>query len=313
MMSWVVNMMMAAMALLHVCVADAGAGIKVVVTVAPLKGIVEPLLPAGSELAVLMQPGRSEHGYEFSPKELSQLAGADVVVYVGLNLEPRVAEVLNATPDPKRRVVCFGEVVGLQQAGEAAANPEHSHDHEHGEACDHGPVDQHLWLDPVLVKQLVPAVAAAVRSKMTEAGVEESGLAAIRDAELRHVHAIDVVDQEWRDGISKLGEVSIVTHHNAFSRPAERYGFKVAAVIRTMEGREPTPADIASVVSEIRAQKVRAIFVEPQFNAKTAERIAKSAKVKLGKLDPLGDGDWFALMRSNLASIRESLGETERK
>lgn len=312
-MARVLTFIKAAVLLLSAIGLDAHAGIKVVVTVAPLKGIVEPLLPGGSELTVLMQPGRSEHGYEFSPRELSQLASADVVVYVGLNLEPRVAEVLNSSPDPKRRVVCFGEVAGLQRPGEAVPNTDHAHDHEHGETCDHGPVDQHLWLDPVLVKQLIPAVADAVRAKMSEQGVVEAELAAIREAESKLTQEVDAVDHEWREGIAKLGEVSIVTHHNAFGRPAERYGFKVAAVIRTMEGREPTPADIASVVSEIKSQRVRAIFVEPQFNAKTAERIAKSAKVKLGRLDPLGDGDWFGLMRTNLTSIRESLGERDGK
>lgn len=293
--------------------AAAESGLKVVVTVAPLRGIVEPLLPADSTLTVLMQPGRSEHGYEFSPRELAQLAEADIVVYVGLNLEPRVAEVLAAKPSPSRAVVCFGEVVELQKPGEPVPNTDHQHDHEHGEECAHGPIDQHLWLDPVLVNRLIPAVGEVVRRTVVARGGSQEVADQLHEAEAKHMEAVSAVDREWREGIANLGEVAIITHHNAFGRLAERYGFSVAAAIRAFEGREPTPADIAAVVSEIKSRKVRAIFVEPQFSAKTAERIAKSANVKLGVLDPLGTGDWFALMRSNLESITAAHSQDESK
>jgi zinc transport system substrate-binding protein len=99
----------------------------------------------------------------------------------------------------------------------------------------------------------------------------------------------------------------IVTHHAAFGRFAERYGLIVAEVIKGTEGAEPTPGRIAAIVEAVKAEQVKAIFIEPQFNATAAERIARASGVKLGKLDPLGDGDWFAMMRANADAIATNL------
>lgn len=325
-------------------------GLHAVVTIAPLKGLVEPLLPAGSKVTVLMPPGRSEHGYEFSPSDVAALAGADIVVYVGLNLEPRIARSLRERPVAGQGVICFAEVVGLQRRGEPEPNsdggqggnaepakgdesskqakPSHAGeaapkksdtthvDHVHDATCDHahdeGWIDQHIWLDPMLVRLLVPAVSKAVQSAITGRGVapeiEESHLASVQDAEKALVTKIEGVDRAWRDGLAPFKGASIVTHHAAFGRPALRYGIEIANVIRKGEGQEPTPGDIADVVKSIREQKVRAIFVEPQFNARSAERIAKAANVRLGRLDPLGDGDWFEMMRGNLEQLTTNLG-----
>src|SRR5947209_8212964 len=80
--------------------------LRAVVTIAPLGGLVRPLLPAGAELTVLMPPGRSEHGYEFSPADMALAGSCDLLVYVGLNLEPRLRAAVQGRPSPARRVVC---------------------------------------------------------------------------------------------------------------------------------------------------------------------------------------------------------------
>ena len=306
-----------ALAILIAPLALAQSDLRVVVTVAPLKGIVEPLLPEGANLRILMQPGRSEHGYEFSPEELADLARADVVIYVGLNLEPKVASLLADKKLPaSQKVICFGEVVGIQKPGEPVPNSGHDeHEgHVHTAECDHDHadyVDQHLWLDPILVKQLVPVLTAAIKDAAAAKGATTEVQDRIAQAGLAVEARVQGTDSEWAAAFKSMQGVSIVTHHNAFSRLADRYGFTIASVVRGVDGKEPTPADIKRVVDEIKEYKARAVFVEPQFNARAAERIAKVAKVKLGRLDPLGNGDWFALMASNLESMRTTLGEAK--
>lgn len=279
------------------------AGLRVVVTVAPLKGIVESLLPPGSSVTVLMPPGRSEHGYEFTPKDLAAVGTADLVVYVGLNLETRLDEALAKHPREGRRAVGFAASVGI------TADPHEGHDHDghvHDETCEHG-VDPHVWLDPVLVGQFIPKVADAVHVAGAQRGLDEAALKEItkREGELRA--RVDAVDARWRKELAPFKGRAIVTHHNAFPRPAERYGLRVAAVIRGVENAEPTPAKIAEVVDAIKREQAAAIFVEPQYDASAAARIAKAAGVKVAKLDPIGNGDWFAMMEANLKSLTENL------
>jgi ABC-type Zn uptake system ZnuABC Zn-binding protein ZnuA len=294
------------------------APLKVVVTVAPLKGLVEPLLPQGSTVTVLMQPGKSEHGYEFTPADVAALAKADLVVYVGLGLEGRIEGTLKKQGSTARPVVCFADAVGIKSTGELE-HDEHNgaEHHEHGA----GYVDPHLWLDPVLVGKLVPelrrAVGHAVEAKSrkipsqegaTATAMEEKRLAQSEAALLERVSA---VGKEWTDRLAPLRGRSVVTHHNAFSRPADRYGFKVAAVIREFETSEPSPGDIAKVVEAIRKEHVKTIFVEPQFSSAAADRIAERAGVKVGHLDPLGDGDWFKMMKGNLEALVSGLSDDD--
>jgi ABC-type Zn uptake system ZnuABC Zn-binding protein ZnuA len=282
--------------------------IKVVVTVAPLKGLVEPLLPEGSSVTVLMRPGKSEHGYEFAPADMAAMARADLVVYVGLGLEGRVEVTARKQASERHRVLCFAEAVGIKaEHQEGTVEDEHGHDHGVGY------VDPHLWLDPVLVGKFVPVLKAEVAK--AEHNAESDKGQADRDAERLDKAAaalserVASVDKQWARQLAPFKGKSVVTHHNAFSRPAERYGFKVAAVIREFETSEPSPGDIAKVVEAIRKENVKTIFVEPQFNAAAAERIAARAGVKVGRLDPLGDGDWFKLMKSNLEALVGGLSD----
>lgn len=282
--------------------------LRAVVTIAPLKGIVEPLLPPGSSVRVLMPPGRSEHGYEFTPADMAELAGADLVVFVGLGLEPQVQDFVTSHASPKRIDISLAEALGLHTTHEAEA-----HDHgENHENCDHGPVDPHVWLDPELVAKATPKIADAAREAV-EAGGRDTPMArvAATDAIVKNLlvqsSVIAKLQEDLKATLLPFKGAKIVTHHAAFGRFADRYGFTIAEVIKGNEGAEPTPGRIASIVSAVKAEQVKAIFVEPQFNSAAAERIAKAAGVKLGKLDPLGDGDWLALMRANAEAIATSL------
>ncbi|MCC6952053.1 MAG: zinc ABC transporter substrate-binding protein [Phycisphaerales bacterium] len=287
--------------------------LNVVVTIPPLEGLVQPLLPMGSTLTALMPPGKGEHGYEFKPADLAALSKADIVVSIGLGLEPNLDEVLKKTARPDRQEVGFGRVVGLEPAAGGAhdhAEPDHEgHDHE-GHA-HHGP-DQHLWLDPVLCADLVPVLAqAVVKSLESKSGLTELQREELVRAEAVHLVAVTRVDEAWRKRLAPLAGRAIVTHHDAFSRPAERYGLRIAGVVRASHSTEPTPGQVAEVVQAIRKEGVRTIFIEPQFDPKAAKRIATAAGVEIGTLDPLGGGDWFKLMETNLAALERGLRDPE--
>jgi zinc transport system substrate-binding protein len=297
--------------------AEDRAGLRAVVTVPALKGLVEPILPEGGTVTMLMKPGQSEHGYEFTPQDLATLAKADVVVLVGLGLESRVERALERKENSARRVVIFGDVLQLKQA----EHDHHDHDdkdgHEHTDACDHGDhgdgwVDQHLWLDPTLVEKLVPALRDAVHESMVVRNEwNDDAATALESRTTKLLDRVREVDATWQRELKPLQGSAIVTHHDAFSRPAERYGLTIAAVIRPGAGSESSPKDIANAVQAIKKQGVKAVFFEPQFSKQAAQRIASQAGVRLASLDPLGDGDWFALMRSNLDALTKNLAKAK--
>jgi zinc transport system substrate-binding protein len=162
----------------------------------------------------------------------------------------------------------------------------------------------------VLVGELVPHLKQAVGFAVTDRGGASSGEEKrLADAAAELQARVAEVDREWKVGLAGVSGRPVVTHHNAFGRPAARYGFTVAAVIREFETSEPSPGDIAKVVEAIKEQRVRVIFVEPQFSQGVASRIGELSGVKVATLDPLGNGDWFALMRGNLDSLVKNLSD----
>lgn len=275
-----------------------GGPIRAVVTLAPLNSLVSPLLPPDAEIRTLITPGRSEHGFEPTVEDVLTLERADLVVLIGLGLETSVDRALRRRPLPTRHEARVGEILGLEGSHAGHDHDDHS-DHDHA-------VDPHVWLDPVLMKQAMPQLAAMVKVVLNEAGVgspEEVDAAA---ASL--IGQIDEVDAEYRAALAPLAGRAIITHHAAFGRLAERYGLRVVEVIRPIEGAEPTPANIAATMEAIKREGVGAIFVEPQFDSTGARRLAERAGVDLGTLDPLGTGDWFIMMRANLQELVSKLG-----
>jgi ABC-type Zn uptake system ZnuABC Zn-binding protein ZnuA len=266
--------------------------IRVVVTIPPLAGLVKPLLPENASVKILMTPGRSEHGYEFTSGDIDRVARADVVMCVSKELEPAVVKFLTDPSDPNRRIVRFDRDTGI---GPGVA--------DHGKS----PIDPHVWLDPELCIILVNALEPTVLDALTAASdLKGAATVAAKAEELRT--KIQAVDDEYKARLGPLKGRSIVTHHNAWGRIADRYGLKVAAVMRDIDEGEMTPRAVAETVAAIKNQGVKAVFIEPQFDRTAAQRIAEQTGVKIATLDPLGDGDWFRMMRANLDSLTEALG-----
>lgn len=281
-----------------------GEGLRAVVSIAPLKGLIEPLLPEGSEVVVLIPPGVTEHGYELRPGDAAALARADVVALVGLGLEPRIEQVLDRQPNPSRLTLVMGDMLGIVQDGDGHTHDHSAHAHDCG-LCAHG-TDPHLWLDPVLTRRFVERAAGAMSSEL-----RARGLAGEADGVLERARAlvgrIDEMDASYASRLAPAEGAAIVTHHAAWGRLADRYGLVQAAVVRPIESAEPTPSEIAAAVRAIEERGARVLFIEPQFSDRGARRIAERTGITVGQLDPLGSGDWFAMMRRNLDELERLL------
>lgn len=278
--------------------APLGGPITAVVSIPPLVSIVRDVLPKGSKVESLIPPGVSEHGFEIPPTKLAALAKADLVVTVGLGIEPQVTKYLKEHPKEGRREVCFADVVGVEEhvhEGEGHSHEGHSHgdDDASKEACEHG-VDPHLWFDAAMMKQLATAVHAAAGSTVP--------------GQLLQVHRhIDDMDARYRTALLAAKRRVLIVAHDAWGRLAARYAFDTIAIAGLNAG-EPSPKAIADAANAAKTRGVTAVAVEPQLSQDVARRIAKGAGLKVVTLDPLGDGDWTAMMERNLAALAEALG-----
>ena len=263
---------------------------SVVVSIPPLVSMVESLVTEETTVKALVPAGRTVHGFEPTSADVAALARSTAIVSVGLGLEERVSTVIEKSAALRERSIDLSELATLD-TGDDHHGHHHHHGHEPCDLCGNGLVDPHLWLDPPLLRELAPKIWESLPSKIRRPSPEAL------------LAEIDAIDAEYRERLAPHQGAVIVTAHNAFGRLAECYGLEVAEVIRPVETAEPGPARVAEVARAIQDLGVRAIFIEPQFDADLPRRLAETTGIPLGTLDPLGQGDWSALMRANLDAL----------
>lgn len=286
--------------------------LRVVTSIAPLKGLVEPLLKEsgmlerGSTIDMLIPPGISEHGYEIPPSKLVGLAKADVVVLVGMGLEPQVESTLKARGNSRQRVIVAADVLGMKPDEST-----HTHDHDHANGdhsnCTHGSIDPHVWLDPAHARALVSNVAEQLRDAVGDDAHACKRLWLAEEAQLKR---IDEIDRLYARVTAAAQTRVLVVGHDAWGHLAKRYNFQTVP-IKGLNATEPTPESMSRASKAIREQGARAVCVEPQLSPAAGKRLAESSGVEVLTLDPLGKGDWFEMMRSNLRTIARAMGVAE--
>lgn len=296
----------------------AAAPLLVVVSIPPLKGLIEPLLPAGSTVELLVPAGVSEHGYEIPPAKLAAVARADLVVYVGMGMEPQIDKALTKPGKAGRAIIRFEDVPAVKalitpDAGQTDQKTKtdhtaHAHDAE-GRCIHEGDDDPHVWLDPTLALALVTHVnehlaARQLPTNATPAAVRALAATNAGAAKLER-RLLDLHARYTRE-LAAPKTKTIVVAHDAYGWLARRYGLTVIPV-SGLTASEPKADDIRRAARVIQEQRLSTIFIEPQLSPAAANRIAQLTGCKVDTLDPLGDGDYLALMNRNLAALTRAL------
>ncbi|MBX9738356.1 MAG: zinc ABC transporter substrate-binding protein [Phycisphaerales bacterium] len=296
------------------------APLRVVVSIPPLKGLIEPLLPAGTVVEMLVPPGVSEHGYEIPPAKLSALAKADLVVYIGMGMEPQVEKSLAKSPRASQRVIKFESVPGVVATNKpkpTAGDHDHSgHTHDAAGNCVHE-IDPHVWLDPLMALSLVDEVALQLAERRISAATPSLSTTEVRAAAMSEIERDPAVvnmrkqlldlHRRTQDTLGTAQRKTIIVAHDAFGWFAQRYGLEVVAISGLAAG-EPKPEAIRDAVNAVRAKSLTTIFIEPQLNPAAANRVAQLSGARVDTLDPLGNGDYFKLMNTNLDALARALG-----
>ncbi|MEA2829146.1 MAG: zinc transport system substrate-binding protein [Actinomycetota bacterium] len=237
----------------------------------------------GDTVAVtnLTPVGVEPHDIELNPRQIDRITAADLLLYLGGGFQPAVEDA--------RRVA--RKAVDLR-----AGLPEAV------------PGDAHVWLDPVLFKEVVTEIEAALVE------VDPTGAAGdhVRAGDYRQ--RLDQLDADYRAGLADCDRRLLVTNHEAFGYLARRYGLEQVAISGLAPDAEPDPRHLAELADLVRSRGVTTIFTEELVSPKVGETLAREAGVKTAVLNTIegvaneDEQDYFSLMRANLATLRTALG-----
>lgn len=291
---------------------------SVVATILPVHSLVAGLIDGIHETELLLPTTASPHGYAMRPSEARLLQEADLVIWVGPELETFLRRML-AEPREGRQVISLLEDLQLQELpgreggvwemhGHAhdhghddGHGHEHGNGHNHGKGHDHGnghsEPDTHVWLSPENARRIVSGLTEELAQWDPE---HAEAYARNRDALLER---IDALDEELARQLEPVRERPFVVFHDAYQHFEKAYGLHAAGSITIDPAVQPGAGRIVELRNRMSADDVVCLFTEPQFRPALAQMLVEGHSTRLGELDPLGTGlepgpdAWFDLMR----------------
>ena len=280
-----------------------GEQLRVVTTVAPLTSIVANVGGDLIKLTGVVPEGTNSHTFEPPPSVAGLLARADVVFLNGLKLEDPTAEL--AEENLKRGA----EIVPL---GDGTVTPD-DYLYDFSFPKSGGKPNPHLWTNPPMAKEYARLAADTFKRRdPTNADAYEANYG-------RFAAKVDELDRAMAAATASLPPErrKLLTYHDAYAYFARHYGWTVIGAIQPSNFAEPTPREVADLITQVRREGVPAIFGSEVFPSPVLAQIGREAGVRY--VDVLRDDDlpgkpgdpehsWLGLMRFDYVTMVEALG-----
>ncbi|MBI5802935.1 MAG: zinc ABC transporter substrate-binding protein [Verrucomicrobia bacterium] len=235
-----------------------------------------------AEVENLLPANVGPHDYQFAPRDLRKLSGAQLFIVNGHGMEDWLAKAMKAAKGSQPPTV-IEAYAGVPKARLITELPHIHLPGEHGHHHHDGP-NPHLWLDPTLAAHAVTNILAALQKADPKNAAGYAANAA------RYVERLHALDRDLAAALAPAKGRRIVTYHHAFPYFTRRYGLDLIGVIEEVPDNEPSAKYLAALLKVMREKDVRVIFTEPQFSPKLAQRISRDAKVPVAELDTLETG-----------------------
>ena len=281
----------------------ANADIKVVASIKPIHSLASYLMDGVGKPDLIVDGYASPHGFAMKPSHAKMLQNADLIFWVGEDLENFLEKPLKSIAKKAEKIELM-EIKGLTKLEFRERNifdnhddhKEHGHkedkhdDHkEHGHKEDkhddhhghgHGEHDPHIWLDPMNAKVIL--------SEMAEHLIENDQENASKyKANLKKAHKdLDKLTKKVKSDLNK--DFKSIVFHDAYQYFEKRFDVNVLGAFTVNTDVLPGAEQLSEIREVIEHEKVSCVFSEPQFNPDIIKAVAKDTNIKTGVIDPLG-------------------------
>ena len=255
--------------------AAASSGLVVATTVSPLTSIVAAVAGDNVTIEGIVPEGTNSHTFEPEPQAAELLSKADLIFINGLKLEDPTLGLAEANKKDGAEIVELGTI----------SLPESDYIYDFSFPEEEGKPNPHLWTDP----GYAVAYADIVREKLSErdpanAAEYQANFAAFKAEADKLAEAVRADQASVPEGQLKL-----VTYHDAYAYFAKNFGWEVVGAIQPSSFDDPTPAEVAGLIEQIRSTGVPTIFGSEVFPSSVLEAIAAETGVRYE--DSLRDDD----------------------
>ena len=279
----------------------AQAEIKVIASIKPIHSLVSYVMDGVGTPEILVDGSSSPHSFQLKPSHAKMLQNADIVFWIGEDLETFLETPLDSIATNARKIAIMElndiqllefrekhifedhdehvEEDGHDEHVEEDGHDEHVEEDGHDEH-NHGEFDIHFWLDPEIAKVIVKNIARELSK------IDVANKSIYKANAVKAIEELDALITTTKLKINT--NASYVVFHDAYQYFEKRFGIEVLGALSVNPEILPGAKQLAEIREVIQHEKVNCIFSEPQFNPSIANTIAQDTGVKSAVLDPLG-------------------------
>ena len=279
----------------------AQAEIKVIASIKPIHSLVSYVMDGVGTPEILVDGSSSPHSFQLKPSHAKMLQNADIVFWIGEDLETFLETPLDSIATNARKIAIMElndiqllefrekhifedhdehvEEDGHDEHVEEDGHDEHVEEDGHDEH-NHGEFDIHFWLDPEIAKVIVKNIARELSK------IDVANKSIYKANAVKAIEELDALITATKLKINT--NASYVVFHDAYQYFEKRFGIEVLGALSVNPEILPGAKQLAEIREVIQHEKVNCIFSEPQFNPSIANTIAQDTGVKSAVLDPLG-------------------------
>jgi len=281
---------------------------RVVVSLKPVHSLVAALMHGVGDPAVIIDGASSPHTYQMKPSDAAKLEGADIIFWVGPDMEKFLEKPL-ATLGAKAKVVELDKAPGLIKLPVRESGTFEPHADDGPAVAGHKEADLHLWLNTDNAKAMAILIEKTlIKADPANAKAYAKNFAVLDDR-------LDKLTVEISGTVSPVRDKPFIVFHDAYQYFERQFGVSVAGSITVSPETLPGAARIAQIHDKVKSLKSTCVFAEPQFEPKLIDVVLEGTDAKSGVLDPeagtlpKGEGLYFDMMRNLAKSLSDCLGK----
>ncbi len=278
--------------------------IRIVATVGMVADLARAVGGPHVQVESIMGPGVDPHLYKSTRDDVERILSADMVLFVGLFLEGRMAETLARVSETKK-ALAVGEALPPEQLISSGSGQGHP--------------DPHVWMDVGLW------ITGLERVTDWLADYDPQHAADYRAHAAAYASRLKALDDYGKSAIATIeaNRRVLVTSHDAFQYFGRAYGLEVVGVQGISTDSEAGLQQVNSLVELIARRHVQSVFVESSVSRKNIEAVvegvqARGAKVDIGGelfSDAMGsqgtyEGTYEGMLDHNITVVTRALGGT---
>ena len=260
---------------------------NVVASLKPVGFIAAAIADGVTPVDVLLPDGASEHDYSLRPSDAKRLKNADLVVWVGPEMEAFMAK--SAAELPAQKNLAMVNIDGVKPLLISGGEDEDEHTAEKSEEQEadahhhhHGEFNMHLWLSPEIARK----TAVAIHGKLLELMPQDK---AKLDANLQQFEvALADTDKRVSAQLAPVRNKGYFVFHDAYTYFEKQYGLSPTGHFTVNPEIQPGAQRLHQIRTQLVEQKAVCVFAEPQFRPAVIDAVARGTQVRKGTLDPLG-------------------------